>query len=356
MLNMSFARRRSLELAAVVVTTVLLLIYFLPAFQVNGLPRHTGRQRGTIRQRLTKAFPYDARQRLPELIWQTWKYSPEQEEFEPGHRAAYNSWTRLNPGHKHEVVTDAAASQLIAELFAEIPEVPQAYEALPKPVLKADFFRYLILLARGGVYSDIDTSNLKPIKDWAPADLKPYGLVVGIEADPDRPDWNDWYARRVQLCQWTIASNPGHPALTDIVSSITEETLRRQAAGELDKEHMKTVMEFTGPGIWTDKVFEHFNNLHSLDPASRVPSNITWEYLANLTERKKVGDVVVLPITSFSPGVGHMGSHTTGDAMAFVNHEFSGKLRFFRHPLRCRSANGPCRFMEDRPRFGLKTR
>jgi alpha 1,6-mannosyltransferase len=323
MINMSFARRRSFEVAAFVITGIFLLSYFVPAFQTLGLSRHRIR-RGTLVQRLGYAFPYDARQRLPNTIWQTWKHSPEQAEFEEGYREAWHSWNTLNPSHQHEVITDAAASQLVADLYMAVPEVSQAYEALPKPVLKADFFRYLILLARGGVYSDIDTRNLKPIEDWIPADLKPYGLIVGIEADPDRVDWNDWYARRVQLCQWTIASNPGHPVLANIVSSITEETLRRQRDGELDKEHMKTVMEFTGPGIWTDKVFDYLNTLHTRDRA--IPSDITWHHLANLTERKKIGDVVVLPITSFSPGVGHMGAGHTGDPMAFVHHEFSGKI------------------------------
>lgn len=37
---------------------------------------------------------------------------------------------------------------------------------MPKSILKADFFRYLILFARGGVYTDIDTVSLKPIDEW----------------------------------------------------------------------------------------------------------------------------------------------------------------------------------------------
>ncbi len=59
-------------------------------------------------------------------------------------------------------------------------------EALPQPVLKADFFRYLILLARGGIYSDIDTTALKSAVEWVPSEVprSTYGLVVGIEADP----------------------------------------------------------------------------------------------------------------------------------------------------------------------------
>ena len=41
-------------------------------------------------------------------------------------------------------------------------------------------------------------------------------------------------------------------------------------------------------------------------------------------EPKKVGDVVVLPITSFSPGIGHSGAKDDDDPMAFVKHEFEG--------------------------------
>ena len=43
---------------------------------------------------------------------------------------------------------------------------------------------------------------------------------------------------------------------------------------------------------------------------------------------KRVGDVVVLPITSFSPGVGQMGAEDYESPMAFVKHEFEGMLSF----------------------------
>jgi alpha 1,6-mannosyltransferase len=38
-----------------------------------------------------------------------------------------------------------------------------------------------------------------------------------------------------------------------------------------------------------------------------------------------VGDVLVLPITSFSPGVGQMGAKEYDDPMAFVKHDFEGE-------------------------------
>ena len=74
---------------------------------------------------------------------------------------------------------------LISYLYGAIPDVVEAYQALPLNILKADFFRYLILLARGGVYADIDTTALKPAMEWLPGGFKAstVGLVVGIEAD-----------------------------------------------------------------------------------------------------------------------------------------------------------------------------
>lgn len=195
---------------------------------------------------------------------------------------------------------------------------------MPLPILKADFFRYLILLARGGIYADIDTLALKPAIDWIPTAFKTdtVGLVIGIEADPDRPDWADWYSRRIQFCQWTIQAKPGHPVLREVVAGITGETLRRKKQGTLKANH-DSVVTFTGPAVWTDAIFEYFNDARYFD-MSNSQGNISWANFTGMTESRKVGDVVVLPITSFSPGIGHSGAKDIDDEMAFVKHDFEG--------------------------------
>lgn len=288
----------------------------VPLGQLNAEP---------LRKQLSYIFPYDSESKFPAYIWQTWKYTPADGKFGEEFRPAEASWSELHPSFVHEVITDSVASHLIRHFYASIPEVQEAYEALPQPVLKADFFRYLILLARGGIYSDIDTTALKSAVEWVPTEVprSTYGLVVGIEADPDRPDWHEWYSRRIQFCQWTIQAKPGHPVLVDVVASITEETLRRKASGHLDKSHMKSVVEFTGPALWTDAIFKFFNNPEYFDMATSK-GNITWEQFTGIKQAKKVGDVVVLPITAFSPGVGQMGAGEDDDPMAMVKHNFEG--------------------------------
>jgi alpha 1,6-mannosyltransferase len=277
-----------------------------------------------LRQQLEYQFPYDAQSKFPAYIWQTWKYTPAQGEFSEEYREAEASWTILHPTFVHEVITDNVALHLIRHLYASVPEVLEAYQALPLPVLKADFFRYLILLARGGIYSDIDTSALKSAAEWVPKDVSPqdYGMVIGIEADPDRPDWAEWYSRRIQFCQWTIQSKPGHPILVDVVANITQETLKRKAEGRLTKSH-KDIIEFTGPALWTDTIFQYFNNPTYFD-MDTSKGNITWQQFTNMKSAKKVGDVVILPITSFSPGIKTMNAGEEDDPMAFVKHNFEG--------------------------------
>ena len=279
-----------------------------------------------LRDQLRYHFPYDIESKFPAYIWQTWKTSPASGQFGENLRPMEASWSEKHPGFVHEVVTDDIAPRLIRYLYSAVPDVVEAYESLPMPVLKADFFRYLILLARGGIYTDIDTIALKPTTEWLPEKFprKTIGLVTGIEADPDRPDWAQWYSRRIQLCQWTIQSKSGHPVLRDVVATITEDTLRMKKAGLLEKEKMdKSVIEFTGPAVWTDAVFRYFNNPTYFDMASSK-KNITWEDFAAITTQKKVGDVIVLPITSFSPGVDQMNAGSIDDPMAFVEHKFEG--------------------------------
>ncbi|ROW10223.1 hypothetical protein VMCG_01961 [Cytospora schulzeri] len=274
-------------------------------------------------EKLAYQYPYDVETKFPAYIWQTWKYTPADGKFI--FREEEASWTQHHEGFIHEVITDDVAENLIKLFYASVPEVLEAYDAMPLPVLKADFFRYLILLARGGVYSDIDTAAIRSAVEWVP-DTVPrdtIGLVVGIEADPDRPDWAEWYSRRIQFCQWTIQAKPGHPVLRDVVSRITAETLRRKRAGSLAGFQDKNVIEFTGPAIWTDTVFEYFN-----DPRYFVLGEgeglIDWKNFTGMETAKKVGDVIVLPITSFSPGVQQMGAKDVDDPMAFVKHGFQG--------------------------------
>lgn len=279
----------------------------------------------SLRDKLAYQFPYDVEKKFPAYIWQTWKYTPASGEFGENFRPAEASWSEKHPGFIHEVITDQVAVHLLRHLYTSVPEVLDAYNSLPLPVLKADFFRYLILLARGGIYSDIDTYALKSAAEWMPENVprEAVGLVIGIEADPDREDWAQWYSRRIQFCQWTIQAKAGHPVLREIVANITEETLRKKKARLLKGFKENKVIEFTGPAVWTDVIFDFMNDERYFD-MSTSKGNITWRDFTGMKAARRIGDVVVLPITSFSPGVQQMGAEDYDHPMAFVKHEFEG--------------------------------
>ncbi|TVY25582.1 Initiation-specific alpha-1,6-mannosyltransferase [Lachnellula hyalina] len=281
--------------------------------------------RATLREKLAYQFPYDQESKFPAYIWQTWKYTPASGEFGENFRPAEASWSEKHPGFVHEVITDQVAVHLLRHLYASVPEVLEAYNSLPMAVLKADFFRYLILLARGGIYSDIDTYALKSATEWLPETVprEQVGLVIGIEADPDREDWKEWYSRRIQFCQWTIQSKAGHPVLREAVAHITDETLSRKKAGTLKGISDNKVIEFTGPAVWTDTIFNFMNDKKYFDMTTSK-GNITWRDFTGMKAAKKVGDVVILPITSFSPGVQQMGAEDVDHPLAFVKHDFEG--------------------------------
>lgn len=278
-----------------------------------------------LRDQLAHQYPYALETKFPAYIWQTWKTTPNRGKFDFREQEA--SWTELHPGFVHEVITDDVAVALLRLLYAGVPDVLEAYRALPLAVLKADFFRYLILFARGGIYTDIDTYAIRSAIEWVPPSIprEHVGLVVGIEADPDREDWADWYSRRIQFCQWTIQAKPGHPALRETIARLTEETLRRKRSGELESTPDWGVVEFTGPALWTDALFEYFND----ERFGLVSGEVDWRNFTGMEAPRQVGDVVVLPITGFSPGVRQMGAKEYDDPQAMVKHDFEGKFWWF---------------------------
>ncbi|KAI1000140.1 hypothetical protein K3495_g8058 [Podosphaera aphanis] len=275
----------------------------------------------SLLDKLAYQFPYDIETKFPAYIWQTWKFTPASGDFDETLRPGEASWTEKHPTFVHEVITDQVALHLLRYLYASIPEVLEAYKALPSALLKADFFRYLILLARGGIYSDIDTIALKSIALWLPdsVPVEAIGLIVGIEADPDRADWASFYARRIIFCQRTILSKPGHPIFREIVANITQATLNKMHDGTLANLSPKDVPEFTGNVLWTDTLFNFMNDERYFDMSSSQ-GNITWKDFTSLTSAKKAGDMVILPIISFNPGTTLAGASDYDDPMAFVKH------------------------------------
>lgn len=388
-----------------------------------------------LREQLSLHFPYDPSKQIPRHIWQTWKYGSDSPQLSSVYRAYQNQWNSQHNWH-HSLVRDEEMIPFLNNFYGDVPLVVEAFKAMPNIILKADFFRYLVLYARGGIYTDMDTFPLKDLDSWPSVnknfinsvvksntdksnnynlpyknkdmqvegnDLSPFGwnepgFVVGIEADPDRPDWSDWYARRIQFCQWTIQSKPGHPILRELILNITATTLlsleetaslskykdlidsnyqrdynvnyrdkrlfdesyNHEALKNSDNIDGTDIMNWTGPGIFSDIIFEYMNNLINTNNnivlqnpnLGNIGENnenevtkstkkfykkvmeslqsfnaISWEFFSLITKPVVVDDIMILPITCFSPGVNAMEAKDDTDEMAFVKHMFSGSWK-----------------------------
>jgi alpha 1,6-mannosyltransferase len=249
-----------------------------------------------------------ANSRIPRLIHHTWKVS-DASQFPPMVTASVASFRSKNDAVLQLVWSDQACADLVD---AEYPSLSRLFRELGHPILRADLFRYMVLNTFGGVYSDVDTLLLKAVDEWVPAPVDsseaPVSLIIGIEADSDSPDWADWYARRLQWCQWTVACAADHPVCRYVI----DESVRRIRAGE-----QTSVMELTGPGVWTDSV----NRWLERDQGHRSSEFI------GLESPVRVGDALLLPITGFSPGLGHMGSKPIDSSEALVEHQFMGSWK-----------------------------
>lgn len=400
-----------------------------------------------LRSLMDLEFPYDPLSSTPKFIWQTHKNNPDTDpNFREDHKLYMKSWQKKlkydarmpldspqnglkysDPKNNEWIyyyLTDEDVNHFVETTFADLEPIVWAFKTLPTGILKADFFRYLIIYARGGIYSDVDTTLMKSLPDWAgnnykfieelvkdskdrfvysgPATseemppaydmLNTPGLVVGIEADADRPDWAQYFARRVQLCQWTIQAKPGHPVLRELILNITSTTLasstlvsssiksrikfdedhlheykiqnRNTRFPSNDQKHAKNVdgtdiMNWTGPGVFTDTIYEYLEYLinnykhvnifnknlniqhHEGDDDSKKSTQkfktritesfqklrIDWGFYSLMQRPILLSDIAILPITAFSPDVGHMGAKSSNSEDCYVKHYFSGSWK-----------------------------
>lgn len=185
------------------------------------------------------------------------------------------------------------------------------FHQLPTPILKSDFCRYLIMYGKGGIYNDLDVHLVKalPWSVMGPSERgeEPPKLIVGLEGDAKTTG----LPRSPQFVQWTMAASPSHPVLRNVLNKISDLTPSflkkfKDTNGDMD------VMNWTGPGLWTDTVLEYLD--------------CTDEQVQQLRDLKtaiRIKDVLVLPKRAFAVIQGD--DHTSPDIL--VKHYFAGSWK-----------------------------
>jgi alpha 1,6-mannosyltransferase len=267
---------------------------------------------------------------FPRNIWQIYLSPPNVNkgsfEIEPKKLSDTASWLAHNRDYEYTLVGDEGADALVRQYFQGNSTLMRLFKELKNTGMKSDLLRYLILSVKGGVYSDIDTVNLKPIELWVPEKYKPDArVVIGVEFDRlDGSNWGEVHPD-MQFCQWTIAATPGHPLFSDMVDWVVTalQVFTNEKNTTFSELHVSSseVMRLTGPSAWTDVVFRRLQHFQ-LDIVS-------LRDLSGLTEPKLVGDILLLPIDGFGMGQSHSNSTNDGSIPedALVQHKFRGSWR-----------------------------
>ncbi|KAK0741472.1 hypothetical protein B0T18DRAFT_420205 [Schizothecium vesticola] len=232
---------------------------------------------------------------IPRHIWQIFFAPPEAHALNRNFIFT-SDWISSAPGYSYSLIEAPAAAAFVDASFPSRPEIAATFHALRNPAVKSDFLRYLLLLSRGGLYTDLDTQPLAPPEDWLPPHRRgAVRLIVGLESDLAIDHGPNFPKEPVQFGQWTIAAAPGHPLLERMVNR-TMEALREIAARQgveignityTDKE----VLDVSGPHGWSEAVIWY---LKGVDPSIKGLGDF-WG-----TEAPRyIGDAVVLPVESF---------------------------------------------------------
>ena len=187
------------------------------------------------------------------------------------------SWKTQNPDFDYRFFDDDDSR---AFLKAEMPRLLEVYDRLPKPVQKADLFRYAYIYFHGGVYSDVDTICVQPLTSYI--DFSRQTLVVGIEMSPGNykfglTQYTHQYISPFQVLQWTFASSPRHHALGVMldrirfyVNTLSDEQLRQWSSAD------RFTLETTGPMMFSQVVHDCLSG--SRDAHITLLDQLAWGY------------------------------------------------------------------------------
>lgn len=307
-------------------------------------PSRNSFQMTSILDRMLYHFPYNPNDPVENNILQLWKTSnidsiskdgddTKEEEFPNACKELIDRWASANPDHEHILLSLKDAEDIVADLMRPlVPEVVDALRMLPHDRLKYEFLKFLLVFLHGGVYADIDTTDVKPIKHWYKLSTLPTKVWLGIDADLNSPDWADHYSRRLSFTPSIFRAKAYHPLIARIIARITfiiysQNDLIKSIDWEKEFSDVDASgaprIQFTGSSILTDSAFEYMNTLHqfvfftslknsNLDQSSiqlnreifgpnvDADQKFSYKIFTMLANPVQVYDLAVLPKISFT--------------------------------------------------------
>jgi len=138
---------------------------------------------------------------------------------------------RFCPGYQYEFYDDKRVEEFLLSDYG--PNVHKLYKRIAIGAAKADFFRYALLLKRGGVYLDVDSKVTRNLDELIQPDDT---AIIAPEGNPG------------MYVQWALVYAPGHPFL--------EATLNKVMANIEGNRFPHDVHKMTGPSAYSEAIDE----------------------------------------------------------------------------------------------------
>ncbi|KAL9036619.1 MAG: hypothetical protein Q9214_006049 [Letrouitia sp. 1 TL-2023] len=317
-----YGRYNRLAAAAALLTLTTITSYYFSISAQHGGKRSVPIKEVSLHDDLDARLSSPARLGpIPKKIWQINYIHPKLVDLQE----YMWSWILRNPRHGYTLLNKEAAELFVRTHYGIDSRVTRTFMDLHNTILRSDYLRYLVLAVEGGVYSDLDTSAIKPVERWVPRSLKDrVRAVIGLEYDIlDSETMLPRFLFEVQFCQWTFAISPRHPLMKQVVQNVTS-ALHQLAAGK--NSTLKDLLPFnddvlktTGPAKWSEVVYDYLTRT--------TRTEISWKNFTGMEQPVIVADVMVVPINAFAVGVAHSGSSESNTEDTLARHHFQGSWR-----------------------------
>lgn len=252
-------------------------------------------------------------------VWQTSGPQPLTEE----QRNDMASWRAKHPFFHFTVMTDEQGDNFVREHYADRPDIVDLYLRLPIVIFKADLFRYLVLVAKGGIYADIDVFCEQPISAWIPQEhlssINSIGLIIGLEFDFEFRGEDVEVAS--QFANWIIAAKPGNKHLRRVIDSAVSGIYAIAKKNSVDIEHLELemfpdVVNVAGPKTMTIGILESLSeDLNKL---------VDDRMISSAKEPRLIGDVLIMPNNAFAA---MQAGFPTDRGPVLVTHHYAGSWK-----------------------------
>lgn len=156
----------------------------------------------------------------------------------------------LNPGWQVEFYDDEKVDKFIQQHYAG--NVSKAFNRIAPEygAARADFFRYLYIYEKGGIYLDIKSTCTVPFNDI----IKPDDVMLlshwdnGLGMEHQNWGFHPGCGPYGEYQNWFLIAAPKHPALKGVIDKILEEIERYTLAFGVGQQG---TLQLTGPIIYT---------------------------------------------------------------------------------------------------------